>query len=77
MANLERGIDLLPSRRKEVFILSRIQSLTYEDIAEHGRLHLNEIKERILSDPQTRALSQGADQDEVLPPGRRVKKTRK
>lgn len=44
---LRRGIDLLPARRREVFMLSRQENLTYDEIAARLGLSKNTIKEHI------------------------------
>lgn len=47
MDGIRRGIDRLPARRKEVFMLSRQENLTYEEIAARLGLSKNTVKEHI------------------------------
>lgn len=47
MEGVRRGIDLLPTRRKEVFMLSRQENLTYEEIGARLGLSRNTVKEHI------------------------------
>lgn len=45
---LYKGIDLLPNRRKEVFKLSRIENLTYEEIAGQLQISKSAVKQHII-----------------------------
>lgn len=47
MNGIRRGIELLPARRKEVFMLSRQENLTYDEIASRLGLSKNTVKEHI------------------------------
>ncbi|GGH63008.1 RNA polymerase sigma-70 factor (ECF subfamily) [Filimonas zeae] len=47
MNSIRRGIELLPARRKEVFMLSRQENLTYDEIASRLGLSKNTVKEHI------------------------------
>jgi len=47
MDGIRRGIDRLPARRKEVFMLSRQENLTYDEIAARLGLSKNTVKEHI------------------------------
>ncbi|MBO9153488.1 RNA polymerase sigma factor [Chitinophaga sp. GCM10012297] len=42
-----KGIDRLPARRKEVFTLSRLENLTYEEIGERLGISRNAVKQHI------------------------------
>jgi RNA polymerase sigma-70 factor (ECF subfamily) len=44
---LHKGIDLLPNRRKEVFRLSRLEYMSYDDIAAHFNISKNAVKQHI------------------------------
>jgi RNA polymerase sigma-70 factor (family 1) len=47
LQTIQKGIDLLPNRRKEVFKLSRQENLTYEEIAEQLNISKNAVKQHI------------------------------
>lgn len=48
MEILERGIDQLPARRKEVFFLSRKEDLTYDQIAERLGISRSAVRQHIV-----------------------------
>jgi len=45
---IEKAIDALPPRRKEVFYLSRIEGLTYEEIAERLGISRSAVRQHIV-----------------------------
>lgn len=45
---INKAIDALPARRKEVFTLSREEKLTYEEIAERLRISRSTVREHIV-----------------------------
>lgn len=47
MDGVRQGVALLPTRRKEVFMLSRQENLTYDEIAARLGLSKNTVKEHI------------------------------
>lgn len=48
MEILQRGIDQLPVRRKEVFLLSRKENLTYEEIAQRLGISRSAVRQHIV-----------------------------
>lgn len=48
MEILQRGIDQLPARRKEVFFLSRKEDLTYEEIAQRLGISRSAVRQHIV-----------------------------
>ncbi len=47
-AALNRGIDALPPRRKEVFLLSRMKDMTYDAIAEQLNISRSAVRQHIV-----------------------------
>lgn len=45
---LQRGIDRLPARRKEIFIMSRFDGRTYEEIATHLNISKSAVNKHII-----------------------------
>lgn len=45
---LQRGIGQLPARRKEVFIMSRFDGMTYEEIANHLNISKSAVNKHII-----------------------------
>lgn len=45
---LQRGIDQLPGRRKEIFIMSRFDGRTYEEIASHLNISKSAVNKHII-----------------------------
>ncbi len=46
-ARLENAIDALPDGQKEVFLMNRIQKMTYGDIAEHLEISQKAVEKRM------------------------------
>lgn len=48
-AVLRRGIEALPPRRKEIFQLSRMEGMTYEEIAARLQISKHTVKEHVVA----------------------------
>lgn len=45
---LQRGIDQLPAKRKEIFMMSRFDGRTYEEIANHLKISKSAVNKHII-----------------------------